>query len=261
MKIKFHSAIFLLLLLIAPLSHAVLDLPSNLVDFTSPKGQKFLDRSLEKSNGKKNVGNASKLLSHFITQDTTTYCGVASLVTILNSTNLKKPDDLLHLDPQKQPYHYFTQQNFFNPAVEGILAAEKVKTQGITLDELARMAHEGWGLHAKAYHADEFRSLHEFRHTLSTALSNNQFVIVNFLRDGISENMGGGHHSPLAAYDIDSDRFLLLDVARYKYPSYWVKTKDLWNAINTDDSTSEKTRGILVLTDTTPANPPEEIQE
>jgi Phytochelatin synthase len=28
----------------------------------------------------------------------------------------------------------------------------------------------------------------------------------------------GGHISPLAAYDAETDRFLILDVSRYKYP-------------------------------------------
>jgi hypothetical protein len=36
-----------------------------------------------------------------------------------------------------------------------------------------------------------------------------------------------------------------LDVARYKYPPSWVKTTDLWNAMNTDDSDSGKKRGYL----------------
>lgn len=52
-------------------------------------------------------------------------------------------------------------------------------------------------------------------------------------------------NSPLAAYDLQSDRFLLLDVARYKYPAYWVKTEDLWNAVNTKDDNTY--RGFIMI--------------
>ena len=58
------------------------------------------------------------------------------------------------------------------------------------------------------------------------------FVIVNYLRSALGEE-AGGHISPLAAYDGKADRFLILDVARYKYPPVWVKTADMFAAMNT----------------------------
>ena len=58
----------------------------------------------------------------------------------------------------------------------------------------------------------------------------------------------GGHISPLGAYDEKADRFLILDVARYKYPPVWVKTSDLFDAMNTTDSdNNNKTRGYAVV--------------
>ena len=58
----------------------------------------------------------------------------------------------------------------------------------------------------------------------------------------------GGHISPLAAFDAESDRFLILDVARYKYPPVWVKTVELFAAMNTTDSDNEnKTRGYVLV--------------
>lgn len=261
MKVKFYSAIFTLLLLVAPLSHAVLPLPDTLKDFTSVEGQKYLEKSLEHSRHEKKINSALKLLSNFTTQDTQTFCGVASLVTILNSSNLDKPLDTEHskLNPPPpeppQPMYYFTQHDFFKPEVEKIWPREKVEKNGLTLDQLAKIANDGFGLPTKAYHAvkgtrdpNEIGSASQLKKVLIEALSNNQFVIVNFLRNGMSPGMGGGHHSPLAAYD-GGDRFLILDVARYKYPSYWVKTEDLWNGINTPDGDTkpEINRGILVL--------------
>jgi hypothetical protein len=64
----------------------------------------------------------------------------------------------------------------------------------------------------------------------------------------------GGHISPLAAYDAKSDRFLVLDVARYKYPPVWVRTADLFGAMNTvDKDNNGKTRGF-VLVSAAPSN-------
>ena len=54
-----------------------------------------------------------------------------------------------------------------------------------------------------------------------------RFVIINYLRKAIGQEKGG-HISPLAAFDAESDRFLILDVARYKYPPVWVKTAELF---------------------------------
>ena len=57
----------------------------------------------------------------------------------------------------------------------------------------------------------------------------------------------GGHISPLAAYDDESDRFLILDVARYKYPPVWVKASDLFDAMNTPDAANDNRRRGFVL--------------
>ena len=43
------------------------------------------------------------------------------------------------------------------------------------------------------------------------------------------------------------DRFLILDVAAYKYPPTWVKTKELWNGINSLDQTSNRSRGLITV--------------
>ena len=61
-------------------------------------------------------------------------------------------------------------------------------------------------------------TLDEFRKTARDYLSTeDRFVIVNYLRKAIGQEKGG-HISPLAAYDAETDRFLILDVSRYKYP-------------------------------------------
>jgi Phytochelatin synthase len=72
-------------------------------------------------------------------------------------------------------------------------------------------------------------------------------VIVNYLREGLGQQRGG-HHSPLAAYDPETDQFLILDVARYKYPPVWVSASKLFDAMNTPDRGNQnRTRGYVLV--------------
>jgi hypothetical protein len=71
-------------------------------------------------------------------------------------------------------------------------------------------------------------------------------VGINFFRTPLGE-LGGGHMSPLAAYEPRTDRFLLLDVSRYKYPPVWVTTAVLFAAMNTLDADADASRGWVVV--------------
>ncbi len=221
--------IALALLIASNFSYAVLPLPANLINLASPAGATLLMPNL-------NV-NTLKLLSHFTTQKTVSFCGVASVVMVLNSSLLDPPIDSLHA-----PYHYLNQDDFFNDKVINIVKLQEVQKHGMTLATLNRVI-QSFGLGSKLYYASNLDEK-KFKKILITAIANNQFIIVNFLRSSLHEK-GGGHHSPLAAYNEKTDRFLLLDVARYKYPAYWVKAEDLWKAVNTMDKTTS--RGIIII--------------
>ena len=101
---------------------------------------------------------------------------------------------------------------------------------------------------AEVHHASD-SSVDEFRKLASAYLGElGHFVIVNYSRKALGEQPGG-HISPLAAYDAKADRFLILDVARYKYPPVWVKTTDIFDAMNTPDAANDnKTRGFVLVT-------------
>jgi hypothetical protein len=74
-------------------------------------------------------------------------------------------------------------------------------------------------------------------------------LIVNFGRAELGQPgiAGGGHISPVAAYNEKADRFLILDVARYKFLPSWVTADRLYAAMNTPDSSSGKTRGYVIV--------------
>lgn len=237
MKITLRSITLGLLLAFASLAHAVLPLPSNLTNFDNPDGQHYLKRSAD--------NNTVKLISNFVTQNTTTYCGVASLVMVLNSSGLQAPLDTEHYNPDKpdDKFLYFNQKDFFTEAVTGIISQKEVADDGITLLQLSRIA-DTFGLATELHYADSLRTKGHFLRALKQAISNQQFVILNFFRKDMGQ-VGGGHHSPVAAYDKGSDSFLILDVARYKYPSYWVTAEDLWKAAHTKDG--DTYRGFIAM--------------
>ena len=66
-----------------------------------------------------------------------------------------------------------------------------------------------------------------------------RFVVVSYSRPALSQT-GEGHFSPIAGYHPYKDLVLILDVARFKYPPYWVKLPLLVEAMREMDvSTGE----------------------
>ena len=181
------------------------------------------------------------LVNSFVTQQNQAFCGVASTVMILNAMELPAP-----AVPAYDPYRTFTQDNVLTPETEKIIALELIKKQGITVDQLAGMIGT-FPVTVKLSHAAD-SSVDTFRAEARAALATpGHFVIINYLRKAIGQEKGG-HISPLAAFDKETDRFLILDVARYKYPPVWVRTADLFNAMNTTDKDNDnKTRGYIVI--------------
>lgn len=176
----------------------------------------------------------------FTVQQTQSYCAVASAVTVLNAMPIKRP-----VDPTYAPYAYFTQRNFFTPAVSKIIDAQTVLAQGMTRDEMARtlVAH---GVKTRSIPGDSLNDA-SLRALLQKALGDDgQFVLANYLRQSLDQ-VGGGHWSVLAAYDEQSDRVLILDVAKYKYQPAWVSIDSLRRAIATLDTTSNRPRGLVVV--------------
>jgi len=90
-------------------------------------------------------------------------------------------------------------------------------------------------------------SLQQFRQLLRQGLSDpRDRLVVNYQRSRIAQQ-GGGHISPIAAYNSRSDRVLILDVARYRYPAVWVKTEVLWRSMGEVDRASGQSRGLLSI--------------
>jgi hypothetical protein len=212
-----------------------LSLPPSLVDADTYEGERFfLDSDARQA--------YFPLAANFLTQKYQSYCGVASMVMVLNALQLPAP-----AVPEFAPYRTFTQDNVLDERTDAILPRDILLKKGMTLDQLgALLALQP--LNVEVRHAGD-ATLDEFRAKAQEYLGQkDHFVIINYLRMAIGQERGG-HISPLGAYDMKTDRFLILDVARYKYPPVWVTASDLFGAMNTPDADNEnKTRGYVLIT-------------
>lgn len=210
-----------------------LPLSQNLINLNSVEGEKLLIESQARQ-------DFIPLSIQFVTQTNQAYCGVASSVMVLNSLSISVP-----VAPEYAPYRFFTQDNFFNEQTQQVIATEVVARQGMTLEQLGKLL-ESYAVKAEVYHGGDV-TLEEFRRLVSKNLQESgNFVIANYLRKAIGQETGG-HISPVAAYNKQTDRFLILDVSRYKYPPVWVKASELWDAMATVDLVSGKTRGFVLV--------------
>lgn len=181
-----------------------------------------------------------QLMPAFAMQTTQTYCSVASAVTVLNAMPINK-----QVDPAYSPYRYFTQSNYFSPEVAKIISPQTVLEIGMTREQMAKTLAIH-GVSARSVAGDSL-SDDELRALLKKALGDDgQFVLANYFRGTLGQ-VGGGHWSVLAAYDAQTDRVLILDVAKYKYSPAWVTISALRQSISTTDSVSNAARGLVIV--------------
>lgn len=231
---RLRILLFAIALAPAGASADTLPLPANLVGAATSAGEALL------------VGAEARqayfpLVDNFVTQKTQVFCGVASMTMVFNAMAIPAP-----AVPEYAPYTTFTQDNVLDAKTEAVIPRATIEKMGMTLDQLgaaiATKPVDATVRHAADSSLDAFRT--EARDHLAKP---GHFVIINYLRKAIGQETSG-HISPLAAYDADTDRFLILDVARYKYPPVWVTASDLFAAMNTEDSDNgNKTRGYVLI--------------
>lgn len=210
-----------------------LPVPPNLVALAQPAGQKRL------------IGAAANqsywpLSQYFETQRNEAYCSVATSVMALNALGIRRPASTLYPD-----FPYFSQEDFFRGVDPQVANAARVSHEGMTLDQLGA-ALNAFPVMVQPYHAADL-TLAQFRDLIrETTRRGDRFALLNFRRVEIGET-GGGHWSPLAAYDATTDSALLLDVARYKYPAVWVPVAQLYAAALAVDNVSGLSRGVVVI--------------
>lgn len=212
---------------IARAQHA--PLPQDLIALDTPEGEKLLAEANAKA-------DFARLVSTYTTQDAPSFCGVASAVTILNALPIPHPATNVG--------GLFTQQNVF--VDKATITADEANRAGMTLAQLANLV-QSHPAKVELTYANDI-NVDTMRTKLAKNLANpDDFVIINYNRGELGQE-SIGHISPIGAYHAASDRFLLLDVARYKYPPHWVRAEALYKAMDTTDLVSGKRRGFVTIT-------------
>ena len=212
------------------------------VPLDGPCGRKRFERALVGGTAE----NHFKLANQFLTQSSPPSCGVTTLAMVMNA---------LAIDPNvrwKGGWRWFDEAMVLGNCCK---APEEVDERGITMHEFASMARchgavaEHWHHEANAgegHGACGPASLATFRrHVVASATSSDPpLVVASFDRSALGQT-GAGHFSPLSAYDVRTDSVLVLDVARFKYPPWWVALEHLYDAMEATDADSGFSRGYF----------------
>jgi hypothetical protein len=153
----------------------------------------------------------------------------------------------LGIDPQrlwKGPWRYFSEEK-----LETCKNIEIIKNDGITFLEFCCISRMN-GAQVEKFLASE-SSKEVFRNEIKKSIQsmkteNESHIVVSFDRSILGQT-GTGHFSPIGGFNEEKDMVLILDVARFKYPPYWVSIEMLWESFLSIDNQSGTTRGFAKL--------------
>ncbi len=205
-----------------------------------------------------------KLAPHYAPQQMICSCAIASAVIILNAVDAhsgqapplsKKGACYVPETNTLYAQYVWTEDNFYNdnvsntidrPLLEGKEKVCGAYQRGLELDRLT-LALNLQGLTAEAHHVVSANTddIEAFRNTVKIMTANPiKYLIVNY-NVAIYDRQGGGHVSPVAAYEAITDTVLILDTAADANGWLWIKLTDLYQSMHTMDSCSY--RGYILI--------------
>ncbi|KAJ8033455.1 Glutathione gamma-glutamylcysteinyltransferase 3 [Holothuria leucospilota] len=212
-----------------------------IVPFHSDEGKKILSESISQP----------ILMQIFKKQVNNSFCAIQSCALLMSAQVLgkNKTTSEIRNDRYNLSNAPYMESNMFDfLETRQAIKYEVADEVGLTLDETYEL-FKAHGKNIKRYYASDI-NVEEFRSLAVEALSQENSscgVIVNYLQCHLQKHLVvGGHCSPLAAYHKEKDLFLLLDTW-FQTTDIWVATKNLFDAMDTVDSGSGKSRGLLVL--------------
>ncbi|MEO7246391.1 MAG: phytochelatin synthase family protein [Rubrivivax sp.] len=237
---------------------ATLNAAPALVLFASDEGATRLARASAKS-------DFALLVNQFEAQYNGAFCGPTSAAIVLNAVRSRSADlprdhsrlrkeDLQFLPAGADPIvPRHTQDGVIDrgrktraqvlgePITNGGKATRDFGYQLRQFDEMLR----GNGLATRLVVVDDAISEQAIRTDLVGTLAHaGDYVIVNYRREAVGQK-GGGHISPLGAYDAASDSFLVLDVNPAAAGWVWMPTTMLIGAMRTFDTVEN--RGYVLV--------------
>jgi len=242
------------------------ELPPNQIQFSSKEGKAIFQEALLSG-----MANAYFPLSEqFLSQSDPAFCGIAALIMILNA---------MGIDPNvvwKGPWRWYGSEEMILQKCR--IDPERVRRAGILMEEFLSLARcQGLRVDMKRPCAPSQGDVLNPCHTISNfrkdiinstmnppssssssssesenddettdSDSDGAFLVVAYSRKILGQT-GSGHFSPVAAYSKETDQVLILDVARFKYPPYWVSVELLYEALRPEDVVTNKSRGWFMM--------------
>ncbi len=232
-----------------------------LVEWASGESAERLSRSSHKA-------DFFPLSNHFISQDNAIFCGPVSSAIVLNALRLGKKDglprDRQSIAQDELAYLPEGADPFYGKYTPNNVLTERTKTRlevlgkpilidgdhksdfGLQLRQLAQLLGSH-GLEVVTRVVDENADPAAIKREIAANLAaGGDFVLVNYARGSLGQE-GGGHISPLGAYDERSDSFLIMDVNPNRAPWVWVEARGLIAAMRTFDTVEN--RGYLLVSE------------
>ena len=255
------AALFCALLVFAEQGKAADRDHAILVEWTAAESTERFVRSSHKT-------DFFPLSNNFVSQDNAIWCGPVSSAIVLNALRLGKyrglprdrgsiaEEEMAWLPAGADPFYgKYTPNNVLNERTktrlqvlgEPILIGGEARSDfGLQLHQLAQVLRSH-GLRTEARVVDANANAATIRRELAANLARpDDFVLVNYARRVLGQE-GGGHISPLGAYDAASDSFLVMDVNPNRAPWVWVAADALIAAMRTFDTVEN--RGYLLVSE------------
>lgn len=231
---------------------------SALLPFASAEGLDRLARAAARS-------DFAPLANQFEAQVTIAFCGPTSAAIVLNALDpqgVGAPRDRSRLLPADARYlpenleltvRRHTQESVITSGRKtraqvfgepSVINGKVLRDGGYQLRQLDELL-QAHNTDTRLVIVDEQKSEAEIRRDLIDNLGRGgDFVIVNYLRRAVGQT-GGGHISPLGAYDAESDSVLILDVNPSHQPWVWMPLATLIQGMRTRDVAEN--RGYILV--------------
>jgi hypothetical protein len=253
---------FLLAIAQLPAAFALENAPASvvqeLVPFSSDEGLARLARSNAKV-------DFPALANQFEPQSNASFCGPTSATIVLNAVHGRGADlprdrsrlrseDLRYFPSTYDPtIPRFTQDNVITKGQKTraqvlgepqTINGKQILDFGYQVRQLDEMLRAN-GLATRLVVVDDNKVEQDIRSDLIENLKRRgDYVIVAYRREAVGQR-GGGHISPLGAYDTESDSFLVLDVNPASAGWVWMPTVTLIKGMRTFDTVEN--RGYILI--------------
>lgn len=264
-----------------PVSFHKRPLPVNLVALSSQLGKLYFRRALDEGY----MEAYFPLSEQFITQSEPSYCSLSSLAMVLNALNHdpKKvwkgawrwvSEETLQCESAQICGHTLERvrsgglsfTEFESLArCHGVRISSNVvhpkpaPTEQTSNSASCKVVRSERCDELIAQHRQHMLGFADFKRLVESSCqdpSARRFLVVNFARSVLGQT-GSGHFSPIGGIYRDRDEssssssskvwVLIMDVARFKYPPYWVDIRVLWEAMGTIDKDTQQPRGYFTI--------------